>query len=253
MDHDRLARDFLAALRAGALYEPPSGLAVLDVPAAYALQDAFNALRTAQEPVAGYKAGVNSEAPQRALGLDGPVTGVLFASGSHRSGERIPRAAFRNLVIETELGFRAARRIDRPLQGIDELRSAIAVVAPMFELADTGFGRVAIRGTDMIATNLACGGFVEGSGRLPGEIDINAVSLVLERDGVVLHEARAADLGGDHWQALRWLVDSVIGRGLVIEPGQLLMTGALGPAQPATPGLYRADFGALGVVEAAIV
>jgi 2-keto-4-pentenoate hydratase len=253
MDLEGLARGFLAALRAGLFYDPPSASVDLEVAHAYALQQAFNALRAAEEPVAGYKAGVNSEAAQRALGLDGPVTGVLFASGGHRSGERMARSSFRNLVIETELGFRAARRIDRPLEGMDDLRSAIATVAPMFELADPGFGRVAIRGTDMIATNLACGGFVEGAGRPIGEVDINAVSLVLERDGVALHEARATDLGGDHWQALRWLIDSVIARGLVIEAGQLLMTGALGPAQPATPGVYRADFGALGVVEATIV
>jgi len=252
-NHDRLAREFLVALHSGAFYAPPSASAALDAAGAYALQDVFNALRAAEEPVAGFKAGVNSEAAQRALGLDGPVTGALFASGAHRSGERIARSAFRNLVIETELGFRAARRIDRPFERIDDLQLAIAVVAPMFELADTGFGRVAIRGTDMIATNLACGAFVEGVQRPLGDVDINAVALVLQRDGVTLHEAHASDLGGDHWQALRWLVNSVLDRGLIIEPGQLLMTGALGPAQPATPGRYRADFGALGVVEATIV
>jgi 2-keto-4-pentenoate hydratase len=183
IDIDALAHEFLIALRAGAFYEPPSARAALDLDQAYALQRAFNALRAIDDPVCGYKAGVNSEAGQRALGLAGPVTGALFASGRHGSGARVARAAFRNLVIETELGFRTARRIDRPIATLAELRAAVATVAPMFEFADTGFGKVAIRGTDMIATNLACGGFVEGEPRAIGEIDINAVNLVLQRDG----------------------------------------------------------------------
>jgi 2-keto-4-pentenoate hydratase len=252
-DIQNMARGFLDALRAGELYQPPSAHAALDLEHAYAVQAAFNDLRAAQDPVCGYKAGVNSDAAQRALGLAGPVTGALFASGAHPTGAEIRRSAFRDLVVETELGFRTARRIDRPVATVADLRATIATVAPMFELADPGFGRTPRTGTDMIATNLACGGFVEGARRPIGEVDINAVDLVLERDGAILHEARAVDLNGDHWQALLWLVNTVVGRGIAIEAGQLLMTGALGPAQPAPPGVYVGRFSGLGTVEARIV
>jgi 2-keto-4-pentenoate hydratase len=63
---------------------------------------------------------------------------------------------------------------------------------------------------------------------------------------------------GDQWEALRWLVNTVLAEGYAIEPGQLLMTGALGGAHPASPGRYRAEFGgpaaaALGAVEIDVV
>lgn len=253
IDIDAIARGFHAAFRAGALYAAPSASLPLDLGQAYAVQDAFNALRAAEEPIAGYKAGVNAQAAQRALALEGPITGALFARGARSPGAVIERGAFRNLVIETEVGFRTSRRIDRPIDTLAELRASIATIAAMFELADPGFGRVPLKGTDMVAANVACGGFVEGPAHAVAGIDLNAVSLVLRRDGVVLHEARAADLLGDHWQALAWLINALVARGLVIDAGQLLMTGALGSAQPATPGVYEAAFTTLGTIAITIV
>lgn len=253
IDVDAVARELHAAFAAGTLFEPPSARVSLDLDGAYAVQRAFNRLRAQRDPVAGFKAGINAERAQRALGLDGPVVGALFSSGECRAGATVRRDDYCNLVIETELGFRAARRIDKAIDTLEELGASIATVAPMFELADPRFGAAGFRGTDMIAANLACGGFVEGQRRPLDGFDLNGVALRLARDGTLLHEARAADLMGDHWQALRWLINTVIARGAVIEPGQLLMTGALGPAQPAVPGHYRVEFTTLGSVEITVV
>jgi 2-keto-4-pentenoate hydratase len=85
-----------------------------------------------------------------------------------------------------------------------------------------------------------------------GDLDVNAVSVCLRRDGEVLHEARSGDLMGDQWDALKWLVNRVIELGYVVAAGQLLMTGALGGAHPAVPGRYAADFSELGVIEFAV-
>jgi 2-keto-4-pentenoate hydratase len=196
---------------------------------------------------------VNAEALQRALGLDGPVIGSLFAPGARSPGARVERGAFRSLLIETELGFRAARRIDAPLAGAADLEGAIATVAPMFELADPGFARVPIRGTDMIAANAACGGFVAGPARPFAGFDLDGERVRLLRDGAPLHDASSSELMGAHAQALLWLVNAVIGRGLVIEPGHLLMTGALGGAHPGAPGRYSAEFSTLGRLEITVI
>jgi 2-keto-4-pentenoate hydratase len=245
-DIDHLAHRFLAALRANEPFQPPSAAAALEMAEAQAVQRAFNALRAVDDPIAGFKAALNAEGPQRALGLSGPIVGALFASGEQAPGATVDRAAYRTLLIETELGFRAARRIDAPIDDLDDVRAAMATVAPMFELADPGFGRVPIRGTDMVAANAACGGFIEGARQAATDRDVNAVTVVLRRDGESLHEARGSDLMGDQWRALRWLVNTVVAQGYVIEAGQLLLTGSLGGAHPAAPGIYTADFGGLG-------
>jgi 2-keto-4-pentenoate hydratase len=248
-----LAERFLAALHANQPYEPPSAERALDLAEARAVQRAFNELRQSHDPLVGFKAAVNAEGPQRALGLSEPITGALFASGARPPGATIARSAFRNLLIETEFGFRTARRIDAPIEDIAGLRSAIATVAPMLELADPGFGRVPIRGTDLIAANAACGGFVEGRPQPVDRVDIDAETVRLSRAGDTLHEARGSDLMGDHWRALLWLVNTLVIQGYVIDAGQLLMTGALGGAHPAAPGQYVAEFFSLGTLHINVV
>lgn len=252
IDIDRIAQGFHSALMAGNGYEPPSADAPLELEQAYAVQRAFNRLRARSDAVAGYKAGMNAAAAQRALGLAGPATGALFSSGARASGATVARSEFRNLVLETELGFRTARRIDAPVDA-DGLRAAITSVAPMFELADPRYGRAAIRGTDMIAANLACGGFVEGSAHDIGSVDLNAIEVRLIHEGNAVHEARTDELFGDHWAALAWLVNTIVGQGHAIEAGQLLMTGALGGALPAMPGEWIAEFSTLGRIAIRVV
>jgi 2-keto-4-pentenoate hydratase len=118
----------------------------------------------------------------------------------------------------------------------------------MIELADPGFGRTRMIGTDLIAANAASAGFIRGRAVSVGDIDVNEVHVHLQRDGETLHAARSGDLMNDQWQALMWLVNRIVELGYVIEAGHLLMTGALGAAHPAAAGNYTADFASLGVI-----
>ncbi len=244
---DRIANGFSTALRGNAAYEPPSLTRALSGDEAHAVQRAFNALRT--ERLIGFKSAANAAALQTALGLSGPITGALFATGERPAGSTIRRADYRTLLIETELGFRTARRIEAPVKSIPELRAATTTCTPMIELADPGFGRTRMSGTDLIAANSASAGFIRGRPAGLDAVDVNAVRVTLKRDGELLHEARSADLMGDQWEALKWLVNRVIEVGYVIDAGRLLMTGSLGPAHPAAPGRYTAEFSQLGVIE----
>ena len=243
-----IAGRFLSAHSANERYEAPSAVAALDMDEAYAVQRAFNALRSAREKVAGYKSAANAQALQGALGLSGPITGMLFASGERATGGTVRRADYRTLLIETELGFRAARRIVAPVKSLAELRAATTTCTPMIELADPGFDRIRMNGTDLIAANAASAGFIAGTRQSVGDLDVNDIRVTLRRDGESLHDARSGDLMGDQWAALMWLVNRVVEVGYMIEPGQLLMTGSLGPAHPALPGNYAADFGRLGII-----
>ena len=246
-DGDNIAHGFASALRANERYVAPSLTHALGAEEAYAVQRAFNALRT--EPLIGFKSAANAPALQTALGLSGPITGALFATGERAPGSTIRRGEYRTLLIETELGFRTARRIDTPVKSIPELRAATTTCTPMIELADPGFDRARMTGTDLIAANSASAGFIRGRPATLGVFDVNAVHVSLKRDGELLHEARSGDLMGDQWQALKWLVNRVLELGYVIDAGHLLMTGSLGPAHPAAPGRYLAAFTGMGEIE----
>lgn len=249
---DVVAAGFLAALQSNALYAPPSAACPadrpLDMAGAVTLQRAFVALRSAGDRVAGYKSAANALPLQNALGLSAPITGALFAGGERAAGSTIERANYRTLLIETEIGFRAARSIGVRVNSLAELRNATSTCMPMIELADPGFGRARFTGLDLIAANAASAGFISGVAQSAARVDANEARVCLSRDGVALHAAHGRDLMGDQWQALLWLVNKVVELGYVVEPGQLLMTGALGGAHPALPGEYVAEFGVLGEI-----
>lgn len=249
---EAITSGFMAALRANTLYSPPSAAGAEDAPLsmadALAIQRGFVELHATIDEVAGYKSAANAPALQTALGLSEPIVGALFGRGERKMGDRIERTTYRTLLIETELGFRVARKIDSPLASVAELRSAISTCVPMIELADPGFGRTRFTGLDLIAANSASAGFICGKSHIADQIDVNGFQIRLSRDGAILHEARSGDLMGDQWQALLWLANKVIDAGYVIKPGLLFMTGALGGAHPALPGEYLAEFGALGDV-----
>ncbi len=251
-DLDAIAHRFVAAQRANERYEARPAGAALSIDEAYLVQRTFNGLR-AGEKVAGYKSAANAEALQRMLGLGGPIVGVLFAAGERDAANAIARSGYRTLLLETELGFRAARRINAPVKSIPELRAATTTCTPMIELADPGYDRTRMTGTDLIAANSASAGFIRGQARSVGDIALDEVNVQFRRDDETLHNARSGDLMGSQWEALKWLVNRVIEVGYVIEPGHLLMTGSLGPAHPAVPGKYVADFAELGAIEFNVV
>ena len=55
-------------------------------------------------------------------------------------------------------------------------------------------------------------------------------------------------LFGNQLKAAMWMINSILEKGWKIEPGQVLITGALPKAIPGKPGKYVADFEKLGKI-----
>ena len=75
---------------------------------------------------------------------------------------------------------------------------------------------------------------------------MNQVTVTLTLDGKPANQGKAEDAMGDQWKALLWLVNGAIEKGYTIEPGQVLITGALGNMIPAKEGKYEGNYGPLG-------
>jgi len=256
MSVEESAENLFAAWQSGAEPALPSELdPTMEEPAAYAVQAAYVHKRLRGDGIAGFKVGATQEAIRDALNLENPLTGVLFESGSLRSGATVPLEQFRSLLIETEIGFCARSVIDAPIRDEQALRAAVNEMFPVFELADTGFyGSTRSAGTDMIAANSACGGLVQGASCSPETFDPDAQSVALYRDDELVYQAPSSEtLGGSQWHSLRWLVNTMVSQGYRIEPGHIFLTGALGRPQRGRIGHYRADYGPLGSVEFELV
>lgn len=224
----------------------------LDLETAYAIQRrAVLAELDGRQP-AGFKAGLTTAASRQAFGVEAPVAGVLWPdSALPAAGDGVFELSVEGLslpMIELELGFELARAIMAPLPDVDSLRRHLAGVRAVLELPHLDFDSSgAPTGLDLIASNVAGWHYVAGALHpLDGVPDLNALRVRLHHEGERIIQARAGEVMDDQWQALLWLVNRVLASGWTLEPGQLLITGAIGPMLPLRPGEYAADFGALG-------
>lgn len=239
-----------ASYLAGDTYTPPShAIGTFDLDRAYELQRAYVKDWQNRDSIAGFKAAVTAPPMQKAFGLPGPVTSVLFAKGKRHNNATLNASDYRGLLVETELCFRLNTAIGEPVNSLADLKPLVASIAPAFELADPGFGKAKFTGEDLVATNIACGGWIEGPVFDWQAAELDAIEVILKRDGETLHEAPAGSVMDGQWPALLWLVNQTVGQGYTISPDQLLLTGAIGAAHPGQAGHYTAEFGAAGSIE----
>ena len=219
----------------------------LDVQTAYHVQKAYVDQRLSQDQIAGFKAGFSTGAAQKKYGLNAPAAGVLFASGKKMGLPLIEKSAFKNLIVETEIGFLMGKSITQPLKDISELYEYIQAVMPVIELPDAGFAEKA-SGVDIIAANVASAKFIAGKEREFKGLDLNNIFVTLYLEGQEVNKGKGADAMGDQWKAALWLINTILQQGWKIEPGQIIITGALPKAIPGKPGKYVADFEKLGKI-----
>ncbi len=220
-----------------------------DEKTAYNVQKIVVEKRLAAEKCTGFKAGLTSKGSQKRFGTTAPVSGVLFESGVHTGGAVIPRERYKTLMLETEIGFVIAKPITRPLRDKAELRSHIQSVMPVIELPDLCFDDPKkLNLLDIAAGNVSAAGFIKGSEKTVENRDLDAVSVVLYRDGKEVNRGTGSDALGDQWEAALWLVNTVVKQGWKIERGHVLLTGVLGKMIPGKPGNYTADYGDFGKI-----
>lgn len=227
-----------------------SGLTSID--AAYDVQMLLVNRLLADALPAGYKAGLTSVSAQKKFAVDTPVAGVLLPGGESTSPVR--RQSYGKLMIETEIGFVMARRITEPVNDIAMLVSAVLSIIPVIELPDLAFDTAGLMtGPDIIANNVASRSWIKGEVIPMESLDIDSLTVQLWHNGERLSQTSAKQVMNGQWYALQWLVNRTLASGWTIEPGQLLITGAIGPMMPGEPGKYRADFGKLGQISFSVV
>jgi len=221
----------------------------LDVESAYLVQKSYVQRRLENDRTAGFKAGLTSETTQKRFGVNFSVLGVLLSSGKKVSGSIIESSSFKLPIIETEVGFVVEKTISHPLKDVSELRDHIHSIMPVVELPDLGFQDLKnVKAVDIIASNVSASEFIVGQENELKKTDLDKTTVTLTRDGKVVNQGKGSDTLGGQWKTALWLVNAVVKQGWKIEPGQILITGALGTMIPAKKGRYVADYESLGKV-----
>jgi 2-keto-4-pentenoate hydratase len=237
-----LARQLLEAHKYSQPIPTFSAHTQLDMSSAYAVQAAYVRGRLATDKIAGFKAGLTCLEAQTHMGVNRAIIGVLFKSGDVSNQPIISLKNYRQLIVETELGFITNKPIRRTVMSIPELQSYIEQIVPVIELPDLGFEKAPIHATDLVAANAAAAAFIYRNDINWLGQDINSITVSLSHNGKIVNQGQGEDAFGDQWEALRWLVNQVIANGWSIEKGSILITGALGEMVTAEPGVYRAQF-----------
>ncbi len=228
-------------------------LAPLGVDGAYAVQERLTSRALAAgRRLVGRKIGLTSKAVQAQLRVDQPDYGMLFADMEFGDGEEVPFARFIQPKVEAELAFCMERELTDPQASLTEVIGAIAYVLPAIEIVDSRIAEWRISLLDTIADNASSGAYVlGGSPRRIDSVDLRLCGMVLEHQGEPLSTGCGAACLGHPLNAVVWLARRMAAAGRPLGPGDIVLSGALGPMVTVQPGAsYHARITGAGSVTA---
>jgi 2-keto-4-pentenoate hydratase len=223
----------------------------LDMDDGYAIQKELVKLLLADgDRIVGHKVGLTAAPMQRALGIDSPDYGPVLASTLYRNGDAIPLDAFVSPKVEAEIVFVLGERLEGPGVTVTQARAAIAGAVAGMEIIDSRIADWRIRLADTVADLASNGAMAISSRVVPlGDLDTRLIGMTLTRDGELVDTGAGAAALGDPVAVVAWLANTLGEHGVALEPGHLILTGALHAAVPLTPGdVFRAEFDRLGPV-----
>ncbi|MFE1954310.1 2-keto-4-pentenoate hydratase [Streptomyces sp. NPDC059524] len=225
-----------------------------DVKAAYAVQQRLTTERIASgATVTGRKIGLTSAAVQRQLGVDQPDFGVLFDDMAYADGSVVPIDAVLQPRIEAEIAFvLGADLTEGPLDAA-QVRAAITHAVAAIEICGSRVADWDISFGDTVADNASAGAYALGTRQVPlAGFDPVAAEMTMTVDGETVSTGTGAACLGDPVDAVVWLARQARELGEPLRAGQVVLSGALGPMRPVTPGcVVHATVSGLGTVSVA--
>jgi 2-keto-4-pentenoate hydratase len=190
----------------------------------YAVQSELVKLILADgDRIVGYKAGLTSKPMQTMLGVDRPDYGPVLASTVYKDGDEVSMSRFIQPKIEAEIVLVLGSELRGPDDTVADLASngAVAISETVLPLAD---------------------------------LDPRLIGMVLTRNGALVDTGAGAAALGNPLAVVAWLANTLAVDGIALEPGHVVMTGALHAAVPMAPGEhYLAEFDRLGSVGVNVV
>lgn len=200
--------------------------------------------------VVGHKVGLTSEAIQSWLKVDQPDFGHLLDEMCIGDGEVAPTDALLQPRIEGEIAFVLKRRLEGPgLTAADVVR-ATDFVLPALEIIDSRIVDWKIAYEDTIADNASSGLFVLGTKPVSlRDVDLPRVAMAMRKNGRICSTGAGVACLNNPVNAVVWLANTLGRLGEVLEPGHIVLSGALGPVAEVSAGdAYTLDISGVGSV-----
>lgn len=255
MDHaniDELAQQLMQAERSRIPIAPLSGAyPEMDVADAYRVQQVqVETRQAAGESIVGWKVGLTSAAMQQQLGVDQPDYGPVLSGWYLADGSTIRRDHLIAPRVEAEIGFVLKAPLAGPGVTREDVLAATEAVTAAIEVIDSRIRDWKLTLVDTVADMASSARVILGRDRVsPADLDLKLVGAVLERDGEVIETGAGAAVLGDPALAVAWAANTLGPLGVVMEPGHIVIPGAMHASAPAAAGQsFVARFDRLGSV-----
>jgi 2-keto-4-pentenoate hydratase len=231
----------------------PAELAPKTAEEAYAIQDAFLALRSDKlGPIAGYKIALSSAEMQRFVGVDTPQSGAILRSQLRRTPAKVRAADYVHLLVEFEIAFEIREDLpaaDAPFSR-KRILQAVGAVMPAIEIADdrgADYAQLSRHPYELIADNgWNEGAVLDESVSEWRSLDLAQVVGVATINGRKVGEGRGEAAMGHPLDALAWIANHLASQNRGLLRGEVVITGSLITSKPAKAG-DRIEFAVEGL------
>lgn len=205
---------------------------------AYRVQGINTAVSLSQgRRLVGRKIGLTSHAVQHQLGVDQPDYGMLYADMEVLDTGLIDVTDLISPKMETELAFVVGKDLTHPQLTMTEVLGALEYAVPAIEIVDSRIRDWDISILDTVADNASCGLYVLGTRPVPvHKIDMHLAGMTMWVDGHPASTGATAACLGNPLVAVHWLARTMVALGRPLGPGDLVLSGALGPMVAVKPG-----------------
>ncbi len=198
----------------------------------------------------GHKIGVTSPAVMSWLNVSEPDFGGLLCDMDVPDGGIASLSRLLQPRVEGELAFVLKKSLYGPGVTAAQVIAAIDFVIPAIEIIDSRIRDWKFRIEDTIADNASSGMFVLGSRPMRlHDLNLRTVGMTLRKRGDVVSTGVGAACLGNPLNAVVWLVNRLGTLGMTVAPGELILSGALGPVSSVVAGdVVSVEIGRMGEV-----
>jgi 2-oxopent-4-enoate hydratase len=185
----------------------------------------------------GRKIGITSVAVQTWLGVDEPDYGGLLCDMAVPDGGKADISKLLQPRVEGEIAFVLKKSLFGPGVTAAQVVGAVDFVIPAIEIIDSRIVDWKFKIQDTIADNASGGMFVLGSQPMSlASVDLRTIGMTLRKNGEVVSTGAGAACLGNPVNAVVWLVNKLGEHGISLAPGEVILSGALGPVSPVVSG-----------------
>lgn len=185
----------------------------------------------------GRKVGITSRAVQTWLNVNEPDFGGLLCDMAVPDGGKADITRLLQPRVEGEVAFVLKKSLFGPGVTAAQVVAATDFVIPAIEIIDSRVSDWKIKIEDTVADNASSGMFVLGSRPMPlSSIDLRTIGMSLRKNGEVVSTGAGAACLGNPVNAVVWLVNKLGEHGISLAPGEVVLSGALGPVSPVVAG-----------------